>query len=54
MRNGIDTVVMGTVGRSGVRGLFIGNTAETILGAVPCSVMAIKPPDFLTPVGLNN
>ncbi|MEL6799885.1 MAG: universal stress protein [Pseudomonadota bacterium] len=54
VRNGIDTVVMGTVGRSGVRGLFIGNTAETILGAVPCSVMAIKPPDFLTPVGLNN
>ena len=53
-REGIDTVVMGTVGRTGIRGLFIGNTAETILGAVQCSVMTIKPPNFLTPVALDD
>ncbi len=51
---GIDTVVMGTVGRAGIRGLFIGNTAETILGAVHCSVMTIKPPGFETPVALED
>ncbi|MEM1064022.1 MAG: universal stress protein [Pseudomonadota bacterium] len=50
----IDTVVMGTLGRAGIRGLFIGNTAETILGAVHCSVMTIKPPGFETPVELED
>ena len=47
---GIDLVVMGTVGRTGIPGLFIGNTAEAILGQVQCSVLAIKPPGFVSPV----
>lgn len=47
---GIDTIVMGTVGRVGVAGFFIGNTAETILGRVACSVLAIKPEGFISPV----
>lgn len=47
---GIDTIVMGTVGRTGVAGFFIGNTAETILGRVTCSVLTVKPPSFLSPV----
>lgn len=46
----IDLVVMGTVGRTGLRGLIMGNTAETILRAVRCSVLAVKPKGFLTPV----
>ncbi|MEL7276719.1 MAG: universal stress protein [Pseudomonadota bacterium] len=46
----IDTVVMGTIGRSGVAGFFIGNTAETILGRVRCSVITVKPPHFVSPV----
>ncbi|GFE64175.1 universal stress protein [Litoreibacter roseus] len=46
----IDTVVMGTVGRTGVAGVFIGNTAETILNRVACSVVAVKPPNFTSPV----
>lgn len=50
----IDTIVMGTVGRTGIAGLFIGNTAETILNAARCSVMAIKPPGFQTPIALAN
>lgn len=49
----IDTIVMGTVGRTGVRGLFIGNSAETILNRVECSVIALKPPGFVSPVALE-
>jgi nucleotide-binding universal stress UspA family protein len=50
---GIDTVVMGSVGRSGIAGLFIGNTAETILNRVKCSVLTVKPVDFVSPVTLE-
>lgn len=45
-----DLVLMGTVGRVGIPGLFIGNTAESILEQVNCSVLAIKPDGFETPV----
>lgn len=46
----IDLIVMGTVGRTGIPGLFIGNTAETILEKIDCSVLTIKPPGFTTMV----
>ncbi len=49
-----DLVVMGTVARSGIPGLIIGNTAETILNQLDCSVLAIKPPGFKTPVTLDS
>lgn len=52
-KQGIDLIVMGTVGRTGIQGLIIGNTAESILGQVECSVLAVKPPGFETPVGLD-
>ncbi len=52
-REGVDLIVMGTVGRVGVRGLFIGNTAEAILNRAACSVLAVKPPGFETPVRLE-
>ncbi len=45
-----DIVVMGTVGRTGVSGFIMGNTAEMILNQIDCSVLAIKPPGFATPV----
>ena len=48
-----DLVVMGTVARTGIPGLFMGNTAETILNQLSCSVLAIKPPGFITPVSLE-
>lgn len=48
----VDLVVMGTVARTGVPGFFIGNTAETILDQIGCSVLAVKPRDFKTPVSL--
>jgi nucleotide-binding universal stress UspA family protein len=46
----VDLVVMGTVGRTGIPGFIMGNTAETILNQINCSVLAIKPPGFITPV----
>lgn len=46
----IDTVVMGTVARTGIEGFFIGNTAEKILSKLDCSVLAIKPESFSPPV----
>lgn len=45
-----DLVVMGTVARTGISGFVMGNTAETILNQIDCSVLAIKPPGFVTPV----
>jgi nucleotide-binding universal stress UspA family protein len=45
-----DLVILGTLGRTGVPGLFMGNTAETVLHQVDCSVLALKPPGFISPV----
>ncbi len=50
LRQRISVIVMGTVARSGIAGLLIGNTAETILRRVDCSVLAVKPHGFETPV----
>jgi len=48
-----DLIVMGTVGRIGIPGLFIGNTAEEVLQATTASVLAIKPADFVSPVTIS-
>ena len=48
--NNTDLLVLGTVARTGIPGLFMGNTAENILNRLRCSVLAIKPPGFETPV----
>jgi nucleotide-binding universal stress UspA family protein len=45
-----DIVVMGTVARSGLPGLLIGNTAENVLSRIKCSVLAVKPIGFKSPV----
>ena len=50
---GIDLVVMGSVGRSGISGMLIGNTAERILRKLPCSVLVVKPDKFESPVRLD-
>lgn len=49
-----DLVVMGTVARTGIAGYFIGNTAETVLNRLDCSVLAIKTPGFITPIELES
>ena len=45
-----DVVVMGTIARTCIPGLIIGNTAEAILDQLDCSVLALKPPGFVSPV----
>jgi nucleotide-binding universal stress UspA family protein len=47
---GIDLVVMGTVARTGITGLLIGNTAERVLQGLRVSVLATKPAGFISPV----
>ncbi len=49
-----DLVVMGTVARTGLAGFFMGNTAETIINQIDCSVLAVKPSGFVTPVTLED
>lgn len=48
----IDILVMGTVARTGIKGFIIGNMAETILNRIDCSVLALKPEGFVSPVEL--
>ncbi|AMX02980.1 universal stress protein [Microbulbifer thermotolerans] len=45
-----DILVMGTVGRTGIPGFIMGNTAENILQKVRCSLLAMKPSNFVSPV----
>lgn len=42
----VDLLVMGTLSRSGIPGLLIGNTAERVLNQVDCSVLTMKPEGF--------
>lgn len=46
----VDLIVMGTVSRSGIAGWITGNTAEKVLGIANCSVLTVKPPDFVSPI----
>ena len=48
--NQIDLISMGTVCRTGIKGFLIGNTAESILAEVQCSVLALKPDGFVSTV----
>ncbi|MEO5343849.1 MAG: universal stress protein [Gammaproteobacteria bacterium SHHR-1] len=49
-----DLLVMGSLARAGISGLFIGNTAETILEQIQSSVLTVKPEGFVTPVTLEH
>jgi universal stress protein E len=46
----VDILVMGTVGRTGLPGFVIGNTAENVLQEIQCSLLALKPNGFASPV----
>lgn len=46
----IDLLVMGTVGRTGFQGILLGNTAEKVLGVCDCSILTVKPADFVSPL----
>jgi universal stress protein E len=39
-------VVIGAVSRSGLKRLFIGNTAERVIDALSCDLLVVKPVGF--------
>ncbi len=45
-----DAVVMGTIARTGLGGVIIGNTAENTINALGRSVIAVKPEGFVSPI----
>lgn len=51
--HGTDLMVMGTVGRRGIPGLVVGNASEKIMNRVACSVLIVKPDDFVAPMALE-
>ncbi len=44
---------MGTVGRTGIPGLIIGNTADEVLQTTKASIHAVKPEQFVSPVVMS-
>jgi len=44
-----DIVVMGAIPRSGLKRLFIGNTAERVLDQLPCDLLIVKLPNSRAP-----
>lgn len=45
-----DLLVMGTVSRTGVSGLVVGNTAERLIDRLDCALLTVKPEGFVSPV----
>ncbi len=48
--NDVEVVVMATTARSGIPGLLIGDTAESVLGRIDRSILTVKPDAFVSPV----
>jgi nucleotide-binding universal stress UspA family protein len=48
--HGIELIIMGTVARTGIPGFIIGNTAESVVQNLRCSILAVKPEGFVSPV----
>jgi len=46
----LDLIVMGTLGRAGIPGLIIGNTAKDVLSEARTALLAVKPSGFVSPV----
>ena len=45
-----DLIVMGTIGRVGVPGFLIGNTAEEVMQMTQASILAVKPDGYISPL----
>lgn len=52
-RHRADVVVMGSVGRSGLSGLLIGEMAEEVLAELECGLFSLKPEGFVSPLRLD-
>ncbi|MEX2219654.1 MAG: universal stress protein [Phycisphaerales bacterium] len=44
-KHGCDLACLGTRGRTNLRDVLLGSTAERIVRQAPCSILAVKPPD---------
>ena len=51
---GADLVVVGALTRSGISHLIVDSTAESIVRHVKCSVLVVKPQDFVSPVAVDD
>ncbi|NKB72465.1 MAG: hypothetical protein GKR89_35765 [Candidatus Latescibacteria bacterium] len=51
-RHNIDLVVMGSIARTGIPGMVMGNTAERLLEQVECALLVTKPGGYVSPVTL--
>jgi len=49
-KHDIDLLIMGSLHSLEIPGYFIGSTAEKILRRVTCSVVTVKPDDFISPI----
>lgn len=47
---GVDIMVMGTIARTGITGFLIGNTAENVFEKLSCSLLALKPHGYISPI----
>ena len=45
-QHNVGLLVMGTVARSGIAGILIGNTAERLMETTTCSLLVVRPPGF--------
>jgi len=45
-----ELVVLGTIGRTGISALLIGNTAEHVIDQLNCDVLALKPEGYISPL----
>ena len=50
IKHNTDLITMGTVGRSGIKGVVLGNTAERVLETCDCSILTVKPDDYVSPI----
>jgi len=49
-KKNIDILVMGTLARTGIPGFLIGNTAENTVQKLSCSLLALKPKGYVSPI----
>ena len=49
-KNDFDLIVMGTLARTGISGFLIGNAAEKIVSGIECSLLAVRPDGFVSPI----
>ncbi|CAA6802334.1 MAG: Unknown protein [uncultured Thiotrichaceae bacterium] len=53
-KHDVDLLVMGMLSHSGIKGFFIGNTVEKVMDDVECSILTVKPKEFVSPVTLDD